>query len=734
MEANQPHMIEYKRWTHVLGDGNSNYNVFLRAWATHTTGELLIYPDESMQYPLARFMLGQHDSSLVLTENVITVETTDDRCSLVCESERIMREWMTVFRYPLFSPLPINNSKEWKWCDENLSDGKSKSVILGNVSSMSTFSGLTSDQSMLLREAKSRIFLQELQEANRIKALKEEKEKKRLEKIKKHFSDNALEKRRERLLREGREEELNWVDDTKNMYKRLGIVSPTSLATPSHYAQKMNDTETLQEKAARLSKKAVNARQKARNALSDLLISQSFDMSLSTTAAGHDKRLSNSVSISRGAQSKLNESNPIKYNNVLANAKGSKEQIAACLYIQRVWRGYYCRNIHYMMNKYHAAVMIQKTWLLCKYRHEMKRYFYLYQKNHQHILKAMKLKEEANRQLEVAAAIAQRKAVERGKEISCIKIQTIMRQYLKRRSKVANISSQDMCIQNDDRNYNIEHCEKEQKKESDMYEKRKNDEAETVEPCSHGVVQKTEQVSRKVPGRHASSERTTTVKSKESCERKKKKEINLKCGSAHLVENLHDKKEKVRNRMDQTCKSDGKKEKGLLHHQDSKDFSRLSISTKIDINNNTIYNESLHRSSHIHNRNKNGNGKAGNNDAPKHNVGEVTENVDHDINYSDDNSVEYESSTNLDETGIVPSSLPKLRDAVKKVGLERQVVLDIFGVDEENFSSDLIKLSPKPPPRTVQPSVTSPVRKGLRRLLSSESNSFHFFYDDDDDY
>ena len=379
--------VRYGSWVDVLGDGSTSYKVYLSAWATETHGELLVFPDQSMAYSIARFALGKLDTTIIVTENVICIRTPEDMCAFRCDTKQQQREWLRILRFPILSPLPINDSRDLVW------DGYYDNT---NHQFSSTMKGSTGSQSVSssreLRsfyDARAQVILQQTQEKNNKKRTQREEVMRKEKKKREAIHRKVLARHRERMIREGREDELNWTKSTLNMYKNLGVKVPSLVQnSPSQYSQ---PRETTRERAARLSREAATSYILSKEKLNESVILKMRDIQEEKHKQYQDEKTlqvqsksENGIDLTQEVRLHLSNS-PIKYRNALANMKEEGYQLNACVTIQRCWRGFACRLKRARQVENLAALSIQKIWLLSVYRSIMKENFRRLLENHKHL-------------------------------------------------------------------------------------------------------------------------------------------------------------------------------------------------------------------------------------------------------------------------------------------------------------------------------------------------------------
>ena len=698
--TNQSSVTSFSCWTHVLGDENTSYTVFLNAWATHTTGELQVYPDDSMVHALAHFPLGHLDTSIILTENVITVQTSVDSCSFQCESKQQQLKWLKVLRYPMLSSLPINNSKGWKWpadLNNDSSDTMSHGLESNNVSSQKTLS------TVMTQDAKIQGCLHELQELNRKKLKAKEEQDVQFVKKRENLKKIALRKHKERLLKEGREEELNWTKETKNMYKTLGVESPSSSwSQPSLYAQQLKmSKESPQEKTARLRREAQGKKKDVTTRKVDSSPLASPTRSVYTDkdreASQHPphqqthqhqhqhlgEHLFEESSIGDLSQlssqvREMLDTTSISYNNVLIHTKGGHEQLQACIRIQAVWRGYKCRNIQFMLNTYYAVTIIQKAWLLYKYRRIMKQNLQQLLDNKREMNKYYRKQEQTNKQKEMLSEKAKKKSREKFRLASCVIIQIAIRTFLKRlrikRSKALVLSGE--VTADLEHEHGVIHA----------FTSAKNSSSANNDVDSS-------------PSDHKSKSKRKKKKEKKKKKRKETHTVNADEDTCAVSHGWNESSESVEKEY---ADLDTENEKLLFRgHTNNKE----SI-TQGNINKNKDY--------YVTDFKQGNHDDEGEEDEDGNDENRMMENED---TQRDGDSLSSSS------TDAYPSS-HRFQEAVRKVIVQQNVLLNIFDIDESNdeYSDEVFDRRPHPPPRAIQPSHPSPGStrgQSFRRLLSS---------------
>eukprot|EP00603_Paraphysomonas_imperforata_P004599 CAMPEP_0114433548 /NCGR_PEP_ID=MMETSP0103-20121206/11751_1 /TAXON_ID=37642 ORGANISM="Paraphysomonas imperforata, Strain PA2" /NCGR_SAMPLE_ID=MMETSP0103 /ASSEMBLY_ACC=CAM_ASM_000201 /LENGTH=725 /DNA_ID=CAMNT_0001603305 /DNA_START=248 /DNA_END=2425 /DNA_ORIENTATION=+ len=390
-----------------------------------------------MTHALARYPLGQLGNSIIINENVLCLKTSNDSCTFICESKQQQMNWLRVLRFPLLSPLPVNESKGWQWDTRHSTDNDRNDDD----------ENLLKKKSLIL-DAKAQTGLQEMQEKNRIKQKEKEDRELKFEKKKELQMKQYLKNHQERLLREGREEELHWTKSTKNMYKTLGVESPSSLnLTPSLLKQELTSTETPQERAAKVSRERAEALRAAREQAHVHAAVQCKTIARERREQRLKRRMQEESELFEGStlsdlslmsshvQDMVDGTATVKYRHALVHSSCGEEQVRACVMIQKMWRGFMCRNVHRLLGKYFAAVMIQKAWLLYKFRRAMKKNLQKLLDNQKELARYYREQKQFKKQYGREETKVKKKAREKARLASCVTIQRGWRAWRARRPK-----------------------------------------------------------------------------------------------------------------------------------------------------------------------------------------------------------------------------------------------------------------------------------------------------------
>jgi hypothetical protein len=685
-------VASYGCWTNILGGNKSSYSVYLNAWATHTTGELRVFSDETMAHALAIFPLGQLSDSIIINENVICLKTNKDTCTFLCESKQQQINWLKVLRFPLLSPLPINNSKGWQW--ENF-NGPQEENNESDVESQLKMK-------RLLLDAKAQTDLQEIQDKNR-KMMKEKEERElKQTKMKELHRNQALKRRKERLEKEGRTDELNWTKSTKNVYKTLGVEPPKIISlTPSLYKQQLTNTETPQERTSRLSREKAAAHRAMREQMKKQVSLQTENVAMERRKYKQRKgnggsglfegsTVSDLSQYSTHVQEMVNR-NPINYRHALVHSHCGEDQVKACVIIQKMWRGHMCRNIHNMLRKYFAAVLIQKSWLLFKFKCAMKLNLRRLLDNKKELARCYKEHNQHKLKVDAAEAKLKKKSHEKARLVSCITIQRAIRAALVRRGKHIPLKSLTLSPTHKSREKNHRHYHGHSSSDNHLHQ-------------SDVSLDSSSKDDTKRNKKKDKSKKDKLKKEKPKKEKSKKKDRAYSGEFSGNMPSIHE-----QHANSESGNTDDYKPIPKPHSR----YSDISTPHLLSPNKLSVVNSSDIRRRDIHNAER---------------IGSFSSNNNLTGNGRENDVEEGDAEENFDNKPNETNSKgnKKFKNAVRDVIIQQNVILDIFGIEESHpdYTDIVIKRQPPSPPKTVHPPLhpsPSSLRKGrsFHRLLTS---------------